>query len=241
MLVSLVLYGSRARGDHRQKSDVDLLGVVEQGPIRNELSAGGTSVYRYPYELLLNNSRRGDLFVLHLVREGIVLHDSLGLFAAVQKEFEFRTYYSDVISDAYFVTKFFQTRPVLLKQKMARKRLVWATRTILIARAAEQKLALFSSDALARFSGLSGLKKAIDDRNLVDHGELLTLAIKIADRYGATDESSLWPEAKEDQRALMRGRNGLVADTLKFIQPRRTIKFRNAVPPRVVSTPSDYI
>ena len=224
MLLSLVLYGSRARGDHRQKSDVDLLGVIEDGPIQKEMSAGGTSLYHYPSKLLMKKAENGDLFVLHLVEEGIVLHDSLDLFKTVKTSFQYKEDYSDEIASGYLVIKFFIERPHLLRGRAARKRLVWAIRTILIARCAERRQACFSSTALARVSGIPALKGVIDHRNQPNGKELLVVAAKVAERFGGTTRGEKWPSDKKSQRELMIEAGGLVSDTLRFIQPVRTIK-----------------
>ena len=240
MLVSLVLYGSRARGDHRQKSDVDLLGVIEEGPIHKELSAGGTSLYHYPHKLLLKNSSLGDLFVLHIVSEGIVLHDSLGAFKSVQDAFVFKENYSKEICDAYIVIKFFEENSHLLRKKDARKRLVWAIRTVLIARCAERRKAYFSSDALARASKIGSLKRVIDNRNLPEFDELLSVAIKIRERFAQDCFPGSWPSMREDQRQLMKERGGLVADTLKYSHPTRLLRLRNLTRARAGLKQSDY-
>ena len=51
MLLSVILFGSRARGDHRSTSDVDLLGISDEGPIKTEISSCGVSFYQYPLAL----------------------------------------------------------------------------------------------------------------------------------------------------------------------------------------------
>jgi predicted nucleotidyltransferase len=241
MLVSLILYGSRARGDHRQKSDVDLLGVIEEGAIRTEFSAGGTSLYRYPSKLLMENSRKGDLFVLHLITEGIVIHDSFNVFKNVKECFQFKDSYSDEIATAYIVVKFFESHPQLLRQRAARKRLVWGIRTILIARCAERRQACFSSDALARVSGISALRKVVDDRNQADFKDLIAVAKRVAKNFGEEYFIGEWPASSSEQRKLMEQRGGLAADTLKYLRPVRRLRFKRPIPVEPAPIASEYL
>lgn len=114
MLLSLILYGSRARGDHRQRSDVDLLGVVESQSIHREVTSRGASFYHYPSHTLLAKAKAGDLFVLHLVEEGKVLHDTLNFFEQVRQSFRYKTSYSHVIMEAQAVILFICERESLL-------------------------------------------------------------------------------------------------------------------------------
>lgn len=220
MLLSVVLYGSRARGDHRASSDVDLLGLIEQGPIRKEIAKGGTSLYHYPAPLLLNHAKEGNLFVLHLVTEGVILHDTLGVFSGIKKIYEYKSSYEHEVYEASAIIKFFVTRSKLLSGKSARKRLVWAIRTILIARAAEGRQAIFSSGMLANFSGIRNLKEVIDSRHLDNGAEILSVAIKALQRFGSSDPRIIeWPSDKAGQRVILASIGGIAADTLKFVRP----------------------
>lgn len=229
MLLSVVLYGSRARGDHRPKSDVDLLGVTESGLLRKEVAAGGTSMYHYPAPFLLDNAERGDLFVLHLVKEGKVLHDTLGFFSRVCNQFTFKDSYGPEIEDASLIMRFFVERPRLLLKTAPRKRLVWALRTAIIARSADEKSPAFSSSALASFSKIPELKDAIDHRNNPNLESYLRITQRVYSKFGCkTEVESYWPREKSAQRALMHQRGGIVADTLSFVQPAGLIKKRKA-------------
>jgi len=76
-----MLYGSRARGDGGEHSDVDLLQVT----IRESFShhKGRYSVVAYPFDRLFSLARAGSLYVLHLKLEGRVLEDAYGDLARV--------------------------------------------------------------------------------------------------------------------------------------------------------------
>jgi hypothetical protein len=224
MIASLILYGSRARGDYRPKSDVDLLALTENGPIRNELVAGGVSLYHYPYSLLLSRAESGNLFALHLVKEGKILHDSFGAFRSVCDAFGYKDSYTEEITEAYLVIRFIFARRELLGRKDVRKRLIWAVRTILIARSAEDRTPFFSSEQLARYAKISELKDVIDNRNQNDVERLHLLARKVAKRFAEETVLIDWPSDKAGQRALMKERGGIAADTLRFVQPKGLLK-----------------
>jgi predicted nucleotidyltransferase len=184
MLLSLIMYGSRARGDHRQTSDVDLLGVIESGPISREVSARGASLYKYPIAPLIEKSKSGDLFLLHLCREGKVLHDTADIFARVQDCFEFKKSYIDERREASAIIWYLTERPSFISQRKVRRRLVWAIRTLVIADAAEKREALFGSKYLEEFSGVEGLKYVIDRRFTISADGILEMAQKIVQRHG---------------------------------------------------------
>lgn len=224
MIAALVLYGSRARGDYRPKSDVDLLAVVEKGPIRNEKLAGGVSLFSYPANVLIRRSVDGDLFALHLMKEGKILHDTFDVFKNAMKQFSYKEDYIDEMTDAYCVCRFLFSRKSLLAKREVRNRLVWAMRTLIIARAAEARQPVFSSADIARFAGIAELKGVIDNRNQKDVRGLDMMARRVAKRWAEDRVEISWPADKEAQRQLMRDRGGVAADTLKFVQPKTLIK-----------------
>jgi len=67
----VVLYGSVARGDYSDNSDIDLL-VISDAP-HSTRAAGKTNVSTYDMSQFLTAD--GTLFGMHLARDGVVLHD----------------------------------------------------------------------------------------------------------------------------------------------------------------------
>jgi predicted nucleotidyltransferase len=70
---ALLLYGSHARGDARETSDVDVLQVTPTHTA--PYSIGRVNVTCYTLEQLLRIARRGGLFAMHLVEEALPLAD----------------------------------------------------------------------------------------------------------------------------------------------------------------------
>jgi Nucleotidyltransferase domain len=79
--LALMLYGSRARGDARPDSDVDILQLVPARP--RSYSTGRVNITAYTPAHLMLLAQSGSLFVRHLRDEGIVLQDVDGLLDGV--------------------------------------------------------------------------------------------------------------------------------------------------------------
>ena len=83
MAVSILLYGSRARGDAHDKSDVDLLGIKTDGSITFRKEQKGVTLHEYPFSYLEEKAKSGDLFLLHIVSEALPLSDDLNLLKSL--------------------------------------------------------------------------------------------------------------------------------------------------------------
>jgi predicted nucleotidyltransferase len=230
VLLSLILFGSRARGDHHTISDIDLLGMVGEGTIKRELTTHGASFYQYPLDILQTKSDDGDLFVLHLTLEGKVLYDPEGIFANVCKRFRYRASYDREIREASSIIWFIADRPNLLHSGFARKRLVWALRTILIARSTEQQGPAFSSSALARFAGNIAVKSVIDQRSTISTETLCDLSKEIASGFGHSRSILNWPTEAASQALLLSTLGGVAKSTVEELQQRQKDRARGDYP-----------
>jgi hypothetical protein len=203
---------------HRLSSDVDLLGVVDGGSIKEEVSSRGTSFYRYPIETLRSKSENGDLFALHLKLEGKALHDTAEIFSNACERFRYRESYEQEIREGSGVIWYLVDRPQLLQSRAMRKRLVWGLRTIVIAKSAQQQQPVFSSADIAQFAEMPELKLLIDKRFAVPAQSLRDVSSKVASKFGITRSKLLWPSKPKDQQDLLMSLGGVAKATAEGLQ-----------------------
>ena len=79
--LAYAVYGSQARGTATDRSDIDVLQLVDSRP--GVHSAGPVNVTSYLPFTLREMAMRGSLFVLHLKTDGIILHDPLSVLRDV--------------------------------------------------------------------------------------------------------------------------------------------------------------
>lgn len=82
---ALFLYGSHARGDAQESSDVDVLQVTPTHTA--PYSVGRVNVTCYTLEQLLRIARRGGLFARHLIEEAIPLADPQDMLGALKSAY----------------------------------------------------------------------------------------------------------------------------------------------------------
>lgn len=189
-IVCLLLYGSRARGDHDAQSDVDLTAITAaDAPER--VTFGRTTTLAYPLDHALRVARSGGLFAFHLVSEAKVLFETEPTFARIQRAFRFRDDYTPVIrmcSDAgWFLSRHRERAadPRRFNQAMA-----WCTREMLIARAATERTPVFSADGLAEFVGCRAVASVIrSKRSAVIEPATVRAFEGILRDFGATERT----------------------------------------------------
>lgn len=100
--LALFLFGSYARGDPKEDSDVDVLQVV-----RNQRPSYRDGVFNfsvYTKEHLLSMAERGSLFVRHVLQESVVISDSEEIFEELRAHFRAPLSYADFRSDVCAAT-----------------------------------------------------------------------------------------------------------------------------------------
>jgi|WetSurMetagenome_2_1015567.scaffolds.fasta_scaffold22076_3 hypothetical protein len=150
-ITSLMIYGSCARGDNEPYSDVDILALHSESYYKMNAHNKLNIVY-YSCELLQKRMQSGNLFCLHLVKEGKIIHDTNNILKNILEKFEYKESYEKEIKEAselcWTLMKFAEDFDNLF---YFNKKLAWCVRTIIIAKSAEQKTPVFSKNDLSNF------------------------------------------------------------------------------------------
>lgn len=148
ILDALLLFGSRARGDHLASSDIDLLAITEnkKPTVSGSVDA---SLFHYSFDWLQDKASAGDLFVWHLVTEAIAIYDPADNLNALRQDFRFRENYRKQITQASDVGWLISLFGDKMSAREANRWLAWVVRTISIAQAATLQKPAFSGAALA--------------------------------------------------------------------------------------------
>ena len=150
-ILSIILYGSMAREEHAADSDVDLLLVTSDSRPRHA-NVDNVSLSFYSIDDLVNKAIAGDLFILHVLLEGRVLHDPTQAMDLVRQGFRQKSSYEAEIraaSDlAWMIVRFGQE----FDARLAAKRITWCVRTILIAMSVQMGIPTFSSEGMIKIA-----------------------------------------------------------------------------------------
>ena len=158
-ILSLIVYGSRAREDHSEDSDTDLFAITNDE--RYEMIIEGTTnIACYPLTQAITRAEGGDLFFMHITSEAKAIYDPSGAFEKVKKSFIKKDSYSSEISNASELGFALLGHANNIQDYyLLNKRLAWCLRTILIGRSAELGSPTFSKE---------GLGKIFQDDDLID-------------------------------------------------------------------------
>ncbi len=83
--LAVILFGSHARGGATADSDVDVLQIVPTATLPYRL--GVVTISPYTSKQFVSMAEQGSLFVLHILREGVVLRDDIGFLDTVRRAF----------------------------------------------------------------------------------------------------------------------------------------------------------
>nr|WKF55579.1 hypothetical protein HUO10_000023 [Paraburkholderia busanensis] len=151
-ILSLALYGSRARHDEDAQSDVDLFAISDDDQYQMIVQSK-TNIASYPRELALERAKQGDLFMLHIVSESKTLYDTNNELLTLKNSFVFKNSYLPEIKFASDIAHMLIDHANTSNNySFINKRIAWCVRTILIAQAANERLSIFSAARLAEFS-----------------------------------------------------------------------------------------
>ena len=158
-ILSLVVYGSRAREDHSVDSDTDLFAITDDQ--RYEMIVEGTTnIACYPLDQAISRAEGGDLFFMHIALEAKAIYDPSGVFEKVRNSFlKKENYFTEISNASELGFALIAHIKNIQDYYLLNKRLAWCLRTILIARSAERGCPTFSKE---------GLAEVFQDRNLID-------------------------------------------------------------------------
>lgn len=147
-IIAQFLFGSHARGDFHESSDIDLLAVLSQEN-QSTKSIGRLNVSYYDGEHLLKEAAWGSLFVMHIVREAKLIYDSSNFHPLLVKAFVYREDYELEISRASDLGWFLALHSDQFgNHALLSRRISWVVRTILIAKSANLGSPTFSPASL---------------------------------------------------------------------------------------------
>jgi predicted nucleotidyltransferase len=200
-VIGIALFGSRARGDHSDGSDVDLLLWTSDGSPQHH-KEGMLSLSFYARSELLERAANGDLFASHLVHEAVPVWDPRGLLEELRAAFRIKPSYHEIIRNAEDLGYYLLLNTPLIEPSLLNRRVAWVVRTILIARMIERSKLTFAPSELIEGLGayeVFPLLAAKDDKD-VDQSRL-DLLRGFLKRWGVRQHP---PRAATDYEALFR-------------------------------------
>lgn len=213
MTSSLILYGSRARGDETPTSDIDLLLAEDGDGVAIPKTMLGISLHRYSKRWLIREANLGSLFAYHVGREGVALHDEDGFLDTLLKAFKRKPDYTAERRVASLILR------LLIEDDWktnleARRRFFWAVRTILISVTADQGEPVFASKLLELRSGMPGLASLVERRDTASFLECSVFGRSLIERFPTVGEIL----AGEPLRTLLTDMGGIARDSVRIIE-----------------------
>lgn len=149
-LECLAVIGSHARGDDDIYSDIDLLGVVKD--INHEMvNVKKVNLAIYSEHYLRQMMRGGDLFALHIVKEGVPLVNN-SLFQDLCDNFKYKGSYKRNIQTAYLMGEMILSKQNdIINWEIVNKRIAWCVRTYILSIMAENRTPMFSKENIALY------------------------------------------------------------------------------------------
>lgn len=166
MIEALMLFGSAARGDANEHSDVDLLAVISNQKPFSKKTYQAEFQFFSP-EDLLKSASKGELFAIHLAFEGKIIYDTSGIFSKFKESLIIRRSYRQEVRWGGDLAWFLHDFGIEKKASLVNKRVAWCVRTIAIANLVENGRNIFAPRLLASeyphpyVADLIGLRRSI--------------------------------------------------------------------------------
>lgn len=172
-LPTVVLFGSAARGDNDPASDVDIL-VMEQQAIPKSIKKGKIEIQILSKDDAIQKAMCGDLFMLHVVHEGVVISDPTQFFPKLREQLVIKKSYDGERKEALLLAGFIYTNWYYFKNvHLMSKRIAWSVRTIIISKLVEGGRIIFSPKGLCEafpdleISSLIQLRRSVGEANKI--------------------------------------------------------------------------
>ena len=148
MIEALMLFGSAARGDTDENSDIDILAISSADlPFSRKVS--GIEIQFMNADKLIEMGQSGNLFALHLAREGQVIFDFSGHLSCLKSSAVPKKSYSKERSEAFDLAWFLHDFGLQYESALVNKRIAWCVRTVTISLLVEKNEIIFSPSVLS--------------------------------------------------------------------------------------------
>lgn len=184
MTAVVILYGSRARGDAHEKSDVDLILSQPIGEPDPPKTLQGMSLHFYSQDWLLSRVSTGDLFAAHVALEGRGLYDPDDFMGRLKKSLSLKATYRSERKLAIAALTLLTSKDWEQDFEI-RRRYFWAVRTLGAALSAEEGKPSFSNVEIEAAIGVTGLANHIAERESRSYEECVIFTRHILERHGA--------------------------------------------------------
>lgn len=149
---TVILFGSTARGDNDEKSDVDIL-ILKDFGYPESIKKDCVEIQVHTKLTMLKKARDGDLFAMHIAIDGVVLSDPSHFFTLFKEACRFKKSYHNERREAYILGGFLLRSWRNFKSvSFLNKRIAWCVRSILISRAADEGRLIFSPAGLREYA-----------------------------------------------------------------------------------------
>ena len=146
---SIILFGSAARGETTAESDIDILVVSRDFSHPKSQHMGRIEIQTNSRSSMMDKSRSGDLFAIHIAFEGVPISDSNNFLTKFREELTIKECYAAERQVAFALSVYLLKVHSSSSDTIRARRLAWCVRTILISNLVEQGRFVFSPKGLA--------------------------------------------------------------------------------------------
>lgn len=197
---NLLLYGSYARKDFHEKSDIDLLSITDGVP--NKIIKGNINLSIYNLEKISKMSSQGALFIYHLVSEGVILNDEGNLLQDnIFLKFKLKNNYNLELSFSKSLLQDIQVKYKKLKYfTYANSKISWCLRTFIAALGANDSTPLFSVNSIAQTIDKEIINYLNIKHSPKNHYKIIDDILTIMSRYTKEDYQKSFDEELQKYR-----------------------------------------